>query len=65
MENIDQNYEEQISKLQWYIDHFKKRMNSEMKQSNFEPNATQEYDGYDGVNTELSKNLDTMGINKI
>ncbi len=65
MENIDQNYEEQINQLQWYIDHFKNRMKSEMKQSDFEPNATQEYDGYDGVNTELSKNLDTMGINKI
>ena len=64
MEQINQNYEEQVGIVQWYIDHFKNRMNIEMKQPDFEPNATQEHDGYDGVNTELRKNLDTMGINK-
>lgn len=65
MENHNQKYEEQVSIVQWYIDHFKNRVNSEMVQLDFEPNATQEYDGYDGVNTELSKNLAKMGIDSI
>jgi hypothetical protein len=39
-------------------------MKDEMKKPDFEPNATKQYSGYDGVNTELNKNLVTMGIDK-
>jgi hypothetical protein len=64
MEKMSQNYDEELTKVEKYIDNFKKRVKEEIKKPDFEPNATQEYDWYDGVNTELSNNLAMIGINK-
>ena len=64
MEKIEYHDQEQVKRLQWYIESFQKRMSNDMKQPDFEPTARQEDDWYDGVVTELNNKLDTMGIDK-
>lgn len=64
MEQLHHDNQDFIAKLEWYLEHFKKRMSHDMKQLNFEPTATQQHDGYDGVVTELNNNFETLGIDK-